>query len=473
MAAAVAAFAVMATVVTATAAGGAAIEDPRNATESPSVRIVDDDGDADYRSLAPAVADSGDGDTVRVRPGTYAGDVVLAANVTVSAPDGAVIAASVTDGDEQAFSVPDGSDAAPVVSGFTVVGFETGVAASDTSGDWVVRNATFRSQRHVAIRASSSSGDWHVEDVRIRNASGRGVASRRSTGDWRVTNASIETVTDGVDAGSSTGDWVVEDTRIYRVRHGVVAEGTSGAWTLRNVTVDTDADVEVDEDEGVIFSGVAARSSTGDWRIENSTIRDAISGVSAWQSSGDWTIVDSLFQNLTASERYDFFQPPLPEGVAVFAGETNGSWQVRGTTMVDVSGAAIDASGASPAGTAVGPGLGDLDDPNTCVGNVECRVRPKTPTASPAATDTPSDSRTAGSPTVGTRSPAGGTRSPGSATQPGSPATRPTAGGSTGTADPGGAPASPTTADGSLSAGPAVLALLLCGFGLARRRENS
>jgi len=412
--------------------------------------VVDDDGDADYRSIAAAAANASDGDTVRVRPGTYDGGIELAANVTVVAPRGATVAGPGFDANESvpdtAFRVVSGSHAAPVVSGFTVTGCFDGVSAWNTTGDWVVRDTAFEYPLGNAIQAISSRGDWRVENVTVRNASEAVVA---------------------IDAG---GDWVVEDSVFRGAEHAVEAASATGDWTLRNVTVTNDAGAEVD-DYGVTLVGFAARNASGAWSIEDSTVRDAVVGVSAFETGGDWTVSDTTFRNVTESERYDFVMPPLPEGVGVVAARATGSWSVRNSAFVGVTGADIDATGAS-AGTAVDNEFQAAGDADRCVGNVRCGSAGETPTPSPSTDESPAPTVSDGpSTSISIDGPSTSVPTDGSPTATGgvepTPSATPTGGNET-TASPT-QDRTATTADGPLPARLAVLALLVVGFLLGRR----
>jgi hypothetical protein len=423
------------------AAGGPNITGSTGSATDGDTFVVDDDGGADYRSIAAAVANASDGDTVRVRPGTYGGGIELAANVTVVAPRGATVSGPGFDANESvsdtAFRVVSGSHAAPVVSGFTVTGFFDGVSAWNTTGDWVVRDTAFEYPMGNAIRAISSRGDWRAENVTVRNAS------------------------EAVVAIDAEGDWVVEDSTFRGAEHGVEAASATGDWTLRNVTVTNDAGAEV-EDYEVTLVGVAARNASGDWSIEDSTVRNAVVGVSAYETSGNWTVADTTFRNVTESERYDFMMPPLPEGVGVVATRATGSWSVRESTFVGVTGAGIDAIGTA-AGTAVDNEFRAARDADRCVGNVRCGSAGGTPTPSPttAGPSTPTDAPS--TPTPSDASPPPGTTDV-------EPTRSPTP------ADPGETTPSPTpdrtetAGDGRLPAWLAVLSVLIAGL-LVRRIE--
>jgi hypothetical protein len=53
--------------------------------------VVDQDGTAEYRSIQTAIDDASAGETVEIRPGTYAETIVVDKNITVAAPDGATL----------------------------------------------------------------------------------------------------------------------------------------------------------------------------------------------------------------------------------------------------------------------------------------------------------------------------------------------------------------------------------------------
>ncbi|WP_255150009.1 hypothetical protein [Halorarius halobius] len=388
------------------------------AAASGDVLVVDDDGDADYATIAAAVGNASDGDTVRVRPGTYDGGVRLDDNVTVVAPDGATVTGPGPGAGESAsdvaFRVESGSHAAPVVSGFTVSGFFYGVVGWNTTGDWVVRNTTFEGPLSGGVMAMSSRGDWRVENVTVRNASS------------------------AVTAINADGDWVVEDSVARDVETAFELESTTGAWTLRNVTVAGAAGVERDD---ALLVAVTVQNASGDWTIVDSTVRNGVTGVSAYETSGNWSVVDTRFHNLSESERYDFLMPPRPEGTAVFAGESTGAWSVRGSTFVQVTNAAIDASGAASGGAATGNAFESVGA--HCVGAVDCGDGHGSPTPpSPTATVTPERPST---PTPHT--------DPGTGTEP-SPSPSPPSPSTTGAS-------TPTDGDGSLAAWLALAALVV------------
>lgn len=418
---------------------------PDDSAAESDVLIVDDEGSADYAAVQAAVDAADPGDTVRVMPGTYRESVTVDENLTVVAPQGATLDGS--DLGDHAEGVVIGDAAAPVVDGFTVVGYQIGVEASSTSGDWVLRNVTVVNASFISVYASGTTGDWYLRDVTIRDAD-TAISASGSTGDWRATDVVVRNVTMGsaVDASPSGGNWTVADSTLTAVD----------------------------------YVGVEASYTSGDWTLANTTVRDAAVGVGAIDASGDWTVRGSTVANVSVSERYDFRQPPLEEGVGIYAADTNGSWAVRGSRFVDHDAGAIVAPDADPTGDATLNWWGDADGPgDACSGGVDCgdplsTWPPETPVGTPTPADPDAADTTATGPqtTAGT-SGSGGTDVPASASRSSTPTDRvstPSADGSGATTDAGDstASASRTTAAGPLSPVVAVLGLVVGGLLVGR-----
>ncbi|WP_323674390.1 hypothetical protein [Halorubellus sp. PRR65] len=336
---------------------------------SGEVLVVDADGGAEFQRVQPAVRAASDGDTVRVRPGTYRESVTVREDVRLVAPRGATLNGSGLSGNRGESGVRIERDAAPVVSGFRIAAFDVGVWAWGTSGEWRVANTTIVGTPGGGVIAVGSSGTWRVSNVTVRD-SGAGVEAVMASGNWTVERSVIRNVTEahGVDAGSSTGD-----------------------WTLSNVTV-MNAD----------FVGVAASHSRGDWRVVESTVRGAVVGLAAVEASGNWSVRRSVFRNVSPSSRYDFWQPPLAEGVGVDASSTNGSWSVSTSRFVDAAETGIDATGAvrEGDGTRNWFGNGTTTDGEACTGHVDCSKAltawpPATNRTTGTTTDQPATNRTA------------------------------------------------------------------------------
>jgi len=243
--------------------------------------VVDPDGGDTYGNISAAVAAAGPGDTITVRPGNYEETVQLRKDVTLVAPEGAVLDGRSRDGDAGIVIV---GDAAPTVRGFTLVGHTVGVAASRTTGDWTVRNVTVADSERVAVHAARSTGDWTLAEATLSGTTGVAVGAFRSRGDWTVSRVSI-TGTDGVtvNARAATGDWRVADTAVNGTAAGgtlttewtgtaVYAADTTGAWAIEGAAFADNA-VPVVNATGAA-GGDASRNFWGDSTSEGNTAPD-------------------------------------------------------------------------------------------------------------------------------------------------------------------------------------------------------
>ena len=224
--------------------------------------VVDQNGTAEYRSIQTAVDDASAGDTIEIRPGTYAEEIVVEKNITVTAPDGATLDGTDVDSPDAGITIGgfDSENVEPTIRGITITRFEDGIDARDSDGDWVVDNVTVRIVQQWGIYASSSSGDWTVRDSEV--------ASTRF---------------DGISAAESNGEWVIEDTIIRRTGlDGINAESTFDDWAIRNVSV---------ENPDGLANGISAARSADDWIIEQSSVQG---GIFAEDSNGKWEIRQSI-----------------------------------------------------------------------------------------------------------------------------------------------------------------------------------
>lgn len=319
-----------------TAAGATAAADG-------SVLVVDDDGGAAYASIQAAVDAAGHGDTIEVRPGTYREQVTVGKNVTVVAPEGATLDGSTFGDQSRGFRIETG--VIPTIEGFTVRNYAFGVHAarpprmgtpeSNWDDGWTVRNVTFRGCSEEAIRAGNAMTDWTVAGVRIEGAGGYV----------------------GITAFGSTGDWTIRNTVIRGVAFdGIHASSAAGEWTIRNVTV---AGAE---------TGVEAGFSDGDGTMTEVTIRNVETGVALDESSGDVTIADTVLENVTHPS-----DDSASDGIAVYAQNASGHWQIRNSVLRNYGRVGVAASGADPTGDATRNWWGE-DGPgeDACIGNVRC-----------------------------------------------------------------------------------------------------
>jgi pectinesterase len=289
--------------------------------------VVDHDGTTEYSSIQTAIDDSSAGDTVEIRPGTYAETVVVNKNITVTAPDSATLdGTNVEDPDMGVTIGSDEFDEAesinPTIRGLTITRYETGIR-SKTDGGWTVSDVTVHTTEFSGIDASDSSSDWTIRDSEI-----------------------VSVGSSGIDATSSDGDWTVENTVIRRTgTNGIYASGTSGDWTVRNVSV-----------QGAF---ITASDSDGNWVIKQSSVGDRIL---ADNSDGKWKITQSV----------------ITGDVPIDAERTLGGWSISRSiihrTSTSSSDPAINAEGATAEGIATSNWWEGTSGPDVdaCVGNVDC-----------------------------------------------------------------------------------------------------
>ncbi len=274
--------------------------------------VVDADGAVgEYTSIEAATDAAQSGATVEVRPGTYREQVTITTNITLVAPDGATVrgdgsGAGVTIGEIE------GSDTRPVVDGFTVSGFETGIDGTGqtfgiTPQDWRLRNTTVVDNTEMGVRGSA--GDWRLENVTIADNGRIGVDGFVASDNWTVSNATIRGHSEDGIRGDD-GSWEIRDTSLVNNGNGISALEANGDWTLRNVTISDSAGL-----------GVQAQRTEGDWLVVNSTIVESggQAGIDALSSTADWRVEESRIVNNTDS--------------GIMAASTAGNWTIRGSTV--------------------------------------------------------------------------------------------------------------------------------------------
>jgi pectinesterase len=208
--------------------------------------VVDADGGG-YDAIGPAVADADPGDVVVVRPGTYRPTVTVDESIAIVAPDGATLDGTGLGRDAPAFTIPPGSDAAPTIAGFAAVDYG------------------------AALLATESAGDWTLRDAAVRDVGARGVYAARTSGAWTVRNARFVRVDRGIDAHDSRGDWTVARVTVRNVTKAIDAEGASGDWRVRRTRL---AGVDSADGEFGRGSTVFAANATGDWAVTRSSLVD-------------------------------------------------------------------------------------------------------------------------------------------------------------------------------------------------------
>jgi pectinesterase len=338
----------------------------------PGRLVVDDDGGnpaAAFTAIQPAVDAAGDGATVEVRPGTYAEAVSVPKNVTLVAPDGATLDGSGLPRPAVAVRIRD--RAAPTVAGFTVVGYDEGVDAVETAGDWTLRNLTIRGADR-AVDAKRSDGDWVVRGVAVVGPAPRddsaGVAARGATGNWTVVDGEFERVGRAIDGPETAGDWTVAEARVANASFPVFAADAGGNWTVRGVAGTDVGRLEAGGSDGawtvadVVLrrsDGLGADDTSGDWTARNLTVvGGSFAAVSARRASGNWTVVDATLAGHAtgvaagagedaATGDWRVVDAAIRDtDVGVGAADAPGNWTVRRSRIVD-AGRGVDATGAA------------------------------------------------------------------------------------------------------------------------------
>jgi hypothetical protein len=337
--------------VTAAVPGGAGASvstDATNATDVPPGTVVVND-ERTYRSIQSAVDDAPPGATVEVGPGVYAERVRVDETLTlVGSADTRLVPPPRDDTDDQGrlttgIVVANGSEAAPTVRRLRVEGFDRGLVADGTGGDWVVENVTFAGVR-TGVLATDTEGAWTVRDARFVDG-GDAVYVAGANETWRVADSTFENNSRGLTVVGADTAWTVENaTFVANEVHGVGVSG-DGAWTVADSTFRRNG-----------FSGLSVNGD-GDWRVRNSTFTGHRTGIRATYTGGDWTVRAAAFD---ANDR------------AVDARRTTGRWRVHRSAF-DAAPAVV-ATGAARAGNATrnwwaGSGAPADDD---CVGNVTC-----------------------------------------------------------------------------------------------------
>lgn len=226
--------------------------------------IVDEDGGGDYESIQTALNLAEEGDTIRVRGGTY-DEFGVDKNVTVTT-DSAVV--------EGQIAIVD--SAAPVIEGFTLR--DSKVEAADTTGAWTLRDVT----------------------APIQGPFGIAVETRDSTGDWQI----VESELGGIDAKESSGNWTLADTT---VRGPLLTDFSEGDWTVRNTFFVARSAIHEKYGQGFMISAV---NTAGNWTIRRSAVTTG--GESFFgrpfaadfsDTGGSWRVVDSYLRGKVYAEK--------------------------------------------------------------------------------------------------------------------------------------------------------------------------
>jgi PGF-CTERM protein len=191
-------------------------------------------------TIQEAVDRADPGDTISVFSGTYREQVRVGLDVTVEA-SGVTLNGSQFTGVTAGLYVLDGEGVTPTFESLTITGYDYGVYAAGTAGDWTLENATLDRTRYGVV-ASGSSGNWTISDTEIRNVTEYGVYARNASGDWEITHSlfavggpSVPDGIGGIGTPDTTTDATLDDSDVSVT--AIYAVDTSGTWRVSNTSL--------------------------------------------------------------------------------------------------------------------------------------------------------------------------------------------------------------------------------------------
>lgn len=326
--------------------------------------VVDADGSGDYTTIQAGIDAATVGDTVEVRPGTYTERLRIEKAILLTAPEGARLDGAGLDGFGAGIKIEGGVN--PIISGFNVTNYATGVNATGTFSDWRVRNTELVGNSFYGVDATNADGDWMLQNVTVRDSLLSLVEANDADGAWSVTNSTFQSGLTGLLAQGTGGAWTVGDSQFTLTQVAIVGNETSGDWTVRDSEID------------VSSYGIATGNGNADWQLDNVTVERVGTGLTAISENGDWSVTDSTFHNVSGQNRLRFSSSDdtlgALGGVAIQANDTSGGWSVDGTELTDIENTSINATAAGVEGDATGNWWGQASGPSAgdCVGNVDC-----------------------------------------------------------------------------------------------------
>jgi len=194
--------------------------------------IVGEGGENDFNSIQRAISSANDDARIEVKPGDYqvSNGIYVNKDIKLIAPQGATI--TITGEDSYSYGISIEEQAAPEIAGFNINGHASGgVAASDTSEDWVIRDMTITGGEY-GVQTFGSTGDWVIRNITVRDSTERGLSVDHSTGDWTISSTQIHDVSiEGIDA-YQTNNGLIKDVRITNIGEDGVNLYDTGNWII-------------------------------------------------------------------------------------------------------------------------------------------------------------------------------------------------------------------------------------------------
>jgi hypothetical protein len=249
----------------------------------------------------------------------------------------------------------------------------TGIIASDTSGDPVIKSVK-TTNVGPGVRLYQSTGNWTIESstfIDLREDS-VGIDATESAGSWTIEDTMVENTTgeDGVDADDTEGNWIIENITVKNIgKIGIDAENANApdGPVIRDVTIN-----ETDE-EGIDIAGSRSDVLITETKVRNTGKGTYNNGIRIEDAVGDWTIEDTIIKNISG-EGIDVYKQPASSqatirnvtvtdtqnhGVNFY--NSSGDWTISNSTISDNGWSGVEASDSS----------GDWTITNTTIQNAE------------------------------------------------------------------------------------------------------
>ena len=247
--------------------------------------IVDDDGFANYRSISEAVAKANSGDTVYVKPGTYAEEVLLNKSLKImplTGESGPVILKG--DGKETGIKiVADGCS----IEGLTVTNFTKAGIEVESSGNTIKNNRFENDNPAVLVKGAAKNA---ISKNTMKDCTG-GVALLQRSEDNSVSGNVIEggvvaimqrdggrSNISGNIASSSSGIWVWNSSRVEMAGNTFRGD-LFGIWVFNSSNCISVDNILTGGNRGIYLTNCTSVE------VSNNSIRDAEFGIRIENSS--------------------------------------------------------------------------------------------------------------------------------------------------------------------------------------------